>query len=186
MDFSKNELSEGKLKKLGGKVSKLEKEISRGVRVVRRTKKVAELMATFAKRIADSKITKFAGKVVKPLDIASKGAEFFENPTVETATDIAGSSVGFFVGAKIGFGIGKFLGPKGAAVGAFVGGIVGGIVGSPVGRYIGRALNLPVDPNYISPIEQKRQRLDAERFIEEEIKRGADPIYIEELYNNMR
>jgi hypothetical protein len=40
-----------------------------------------------------------------------------------------------------------------------------------------------VDPNYVSPIEGERRKLDAERYLREEVSRGV--LYIEELYQNM-
>jgi RHS repeat-associated protein len=40
------------------------------------------------------------------------------------------------------------------------------------------------DPNYVSPIDRERSRIRDENFIQEEIRQGADPIYIQELEQN--
>jgi RHS repeat-associated protein len=41
------------------------------------------------------------------------------------------------------------------------------------------------DPNYVSPIQRQRSRIDAEAYIQKEIDRGADPYYIQELEQNV-
>jgi uncharacterized protein RhaS with RHS repeats len=41
------------------------------------------------------------------------------------------------------------------------------------------------DPNYVSPIERERSRIDAEAFMQAETDRGADPLYIQELEQNI-
>ena len=49
---------------------------------------------------------------------------------------------------------------------------------------IARNMNLTPTPHYVSPIEEARSRINAERHIQQQIELGADPITIEEMENN--
>jgi RHS repeat-associated protein len=146
IDFSKEPLSERQLKKLGKQVTKLEKEISSGVRAVARAKNVRKYVGELTKSLG--KVLKGIGTVAKkgartvarPLDIALNVKEFAADPSVETGTSILGSAVGATAGAKIGAAIGTPLGPVGIAVGGIIGGIAGGIAGSDLGRAFGKGV----------------------------------------------